>query len=58
MSDESKIDELLDLWEESIENGKEIGLEDLCRDHPNLIDEVKAKIEAIRRMDSCFQSFE
>ena len=58
MSDESKIDELLDLWEESIENGKEIGLEDLCCDHPNLIDEVKAKIEAIRRMDSCFQSFE
>jgi hypothetical protein len=38
MSDDTKIDELLDRWEELREQGKSISPEELCRDCPELIE--------------------
>ena len=47
---DDKITERLLRWEESLEHGKEIPIEELCRDCPELIDVVKEKINALNDM--------
>ena len=51
MADQTRLDELLDQWEEAREEGQELTAEELCRDCPELVDEVKRQIEALRKID-------
>ena len=51
MADQTRLDELLDQWEEAREEGQELTAEELCRDCPELLDEVKRQIEALRKID-------
>ncbi len=59
-------EELLERWEESYEQGQPLSAEILCREHPELLDELKSLIEALlaveanigRVMGSSGQSFE
>lgn len=46
-----QIDELLDRWEEACEEGKSISIEELCRDCPELQDELRQKIRELRWVD-------
>ena len=52
MSDNEKIDELLDRWEELREQGESISPEELCRDCPELLDAVKEQIFALQWVPS------
>lgn len=45
------IDDLLDAWEEAAERGESISAEELCRECPELKDQVQAKISALQAMD-------
>ena len=38
MSDKSLIDEFVTRWEEHRSRGEEVGAEELCRDHPELLE--------------------
>jgi eukaryotic-like serine/threonine-protein kinase len=53
-----RIEELLDLWEEGAERGQPPTLEDLCRDAPELRDEVARRISVLRAMDLKFHGTE
>lgn len=52
----SMIDELLNRWEESDEQGQPLTPEELCRDHPELLDELKFQIKALAAVDAKFGS--
>ncbi len=52
MSDQERLDELLDRWEESMERGLPITAEELCADCPDLLPRLKEQIEALRSMDA------
>ena len=54
--DESVIEELLDRWEDAFEDGRELDLKDLCVDHPNLIDTLRNKVTAIKKMNGCLDA--
>ena len=48
MSDQQdQIDELLDRWEAARDRGERLAAEELCREHPDLLDEVKHAIAAL-----------
>ena len=47
------VDDLLDRWEDAFEAGNEIGVKALCADHPELVDTVRSKIAAIKKMNGC-----
>ena len=51
MSREEQLDELLDRWEESFEQGKSITPEELCRDCPELIDALREQIDDLQSMN-------
>lgn len=51
MSDDEKISDLLLLWEEAQERGEDLDAETLCADYPELIEPVRKRIAALRRMD-------
>lgn len=46
------IDELLDRWELAREEGQPISVEELCREHPDLLPEVQAKVQVLMAMDA------
>lgn len=46
-ADHTLIDELLDRWEEHAEKGKPLSLEELCRDCPELTEEVQRRIRLL-----------
>jgi len=48
MSDDAKIDELLDRWEELREQGESMSSEELCHDCPELLDALNEQIFALR----------
>jgi hypothetical protein len=50
MSAPNQLEDLLLLWEESTHQGKEVPLEDLCRDCPELTNELQQRIDALRAM--------
>jgi tetratricopeptide (TPR) repeat protein len=52
MPPEQIVNQLLSHWEERREEGTEISAEDLCRDHPHLLDEVRRQIAALRAFGS------
>src|SRR4051812_13500472 len=47
MSHTEQVAELLLRWEELSEQGQHLPAEELCRDCPELLDEVRAKIRAL-----------
>ena len=51
MSDNERVELLLDRWEESQEQGAPISAEDLCQDCPELLDELKRRIQDLDRVD-------
>ncbi len=48
------VDDLVDAWEEHQERGEPIAIEELCRDHPELLDAVKKQIDALEAVDKVF----
>lgn len=48
------LDELLDRWEESSEKGHELTPEQLCAEHPELLEELRWRINALRAVDAQF----
>ena len=50
MTDQPDIDDLLLDWEDSVAQGHELSPEELCRDRPELLDELKRRIQALRAM--------
>ena len=51
MSDETRLNELLDRWEELRNRGMMPTAEQVCVDHPELADELQRRIAALRIMD-------
>ena len=51
MPDHSLIDDLLDQWEDAQEQGLPLSVDELCREHPQLRDEVARRIAALAKMD-------
>jgi WD40 repeat protein/serine/threonine protein kinase len=51
MSTDPRILDLLLRWEEAKKKGRLVPAEDLCRDCPELLDEVKRRIEALQSLD-------
>ncbi|WP_442508361.1 protein kinase domain-containing protein [Novipirellula sp. SH528] len=44
------ISDLLLRWEESFEHGDDVAPTDLCKDHPELLDELQSKIDDLKKM--------
>ena len=55
MSDETRLNELLDRWDELRGGGEAPTPEDLCLDDPGLVDEVRRRISALRDVDAILQ---
>ncbi len=51
MSTDSQLSDLLLEWEERHEQGSPISVEELCRDCPQLLDEVRRKVAALQAMN-------
>lgn len=51
MKDEEKISDLLLRWEEAQEGGDDLDAETLCAECPELVEDVRKRIAALRRMD-------
>ncbi len=52
MAHQENIETLLDRWKELREQGTEPSAEELCRDHPQLVGELEAKIEQFKATDT------
>jgi WD40 repeat protein len=50
MSAEDDVQELLDRWEDLLHEGQAIAVEDLCRDRPELLEELKHRTRALASM--------
>jgi eukaryotic-like serine/threonine-protein kinase len=50
----SMLDELLNRWEEGLENGQAITPEQLCEDHPELLEELREQIQVLQAVDARF----
>jgi eukaryotic-like serine/threonine-protein kinase len=51
MDQAAQLDELLDRWEALREEGRTLSAEDLCAQHPGLLDLARRRIQAIQAMD-------
>lgn len=51
MSIAHRLEELLDRWEELRENGKDAAPEELCQDCPKTREELRKRIDRLKRMD-------
>ena len=51
MATDDLLNELLDRWEELRRTDPAITIEELCADHPELVEPLSRRIEALRRMD-------
>ncbi len=45
---DDRIQELLERWDDLRQQGEELSVEELCRDCPELADEVRRRIEALK----------
>ena len=50
MTDRPNIDDLLLLWEDSLAQGKEMSPEEICRNCPELLPEIRRRIQALTAM--------
>jgi WD40 repeat protein len=51
MTDEIVLDNLLSVWQQQREQGRDLSATALCADRPDLADELQRRIDAIRRLD-------
>ena len=51
MKSDDRLEALLLRWEELAEGGEDVSVEDLCHDCPELAEELRRRIEALREMD-------
>jgi WD40 repeat protein len=56
MTDETRLAELLSLWEEGLARGQDLAAAELGRDCPQLVPELERRIEAVRRLDQLAHS--
>jgi serine/threonine-protein kinase len=49
--DDDQVTDLVLRWEELRDSGQQVPAEDLCRDHPELIEPLRRRIQALRDMD-------
>ena len=47
--------DLLARWEEARLHGEELSVEQLCPDHPELLEPLRQHVEALKRMDWLLQ---
>ena len=52
MTNEQRVEELLVAWEEGRQGGEDISVVDLCSSDPELVEEVRERIEALERIYS------
>jgi hypothetical protein len=50
MSTSETVQELMDRWEDCCAQGRVMTAEELCRDHPHLLDEVRRQIRGLQAM--------
>ncbi len=50
MNDDTRLDDLLVRWEERYQEGEVLSPEELCRDCPELLEEVRRQIEKLQRV--------
>ncbi len=46
-----ELDELLERWDDLRQQGQEVSAEELCRDRPELLAELKHRIHALKAMN-------
>ncbi len=51
---QTTLHELLDRWEEGLENGHAFSPEQLCKNHPELLDELRKQIQVLQAVDARF----
>jgi hypothetical protein len=51
MPEDEALQDLLDRWEAARAEGRSLTAEELCRDHPALLEEVRGRIRAMQAMD-------
>lgn len=56
MVDENSIDELLLRWQQR-ESGQPVDLEELCANHPHLLEEVRRRVQVLEKMSWVDESF-
>jgi len=56
MTDQERLDVLLDRWEEAREQGQEPSASELCKDCPELANELAVVIRDLKRTDWMFES--
>ena len=56
MPAEDRLEEMLEEWAEEHARGRDVPAEELCRDNPSLLPQLREQIEALRRMDALARS--
>ncbi len=51
MTDRTRVDELLDQWQTARQQGRDLSAEELCPDCPELLSELRQKIESLQLSD-------
>ena len=57
-NDDPHIDELLDQWEDSLDDGRELSADELCKSCPELVALLRDKIAALKKVNSCLDAHE
>src|SRR6266542_1376408 len=50
MGSDERLDELLLRWEELADGGRDVSIDELCRDCPELIDELRRRVDGLREV--------
>ncbi len=58
MSNEEALDDLLSLWQSAQAEGRDVSARELCRDCPELAEELDRRIAVVRRMNELIQPCE
>lgn len=53
-----RLDDLLTRWEEAREAGQAIALEELCADSPDLLPELRRRVQALSRMNALLGEYD
>jgi hypothetical protein len=48
MSDQNKLEDLLDKWEKARQSGQDLSASDLCQDCPELAEDLASEIRALK----------
>ena len=48
MPEDPRIEIILERWEDLRQNGAEVSVEELCQEHPDLLDVVRQRVKALQ----------